>query len=364
MEARTLRPMLDTLVRERLERDECERLSPLAQKAALSRGRPRPEPPDAVRTAFQRDRDRIIHSKAFRRLKHKTQVFIAPTGDHYRTRLTHTLEVAQIGRTIARALRLNEDLVEAISLAHDLGHAPFGHAGEDVLREVYHPAYRHNDQSLRIVDYLAKDGQGLNLSQEVREALPNSTPVQEGMGGEGRGRASLEAKVQKLSDSIAYINHDIDDAIRAGLITSTDLPPEAVAVLGPSHSERINTLVTDLIVHNWDVAAPPDPQRDPYTVELTLSPDVEQAADTLRSYLYNHVYTNSAAKAEVGRVHSLITALYHHFCKHFDEMPPEFTANPRHEPTERIVVDYIAGMTDHYAIETFERIYVPRLWSR
>src|SRR5690349_2760906 len=255
-----------TQVRERIERDERDRLSPLARKAADSRGRPRPEPPDAVRTAFQRDRDRIIHSKAFRRLKHKTQVFIAPTGDHYRTRLTHTLEVAQIGRTIARALRLNEDLVEAISLAHDLGHAPFGHAGEDALREVYDPDYRHNDQSLRIVDYLEKDGQGLNLSEEVREALPHSTPLAEGMGGEGRGWGSLEAKVQKLSDSIAYINHDVDDAIRAGLITGADIPAEVGAALGPTHSERINTLVIDLIEQNWDVADPPDPAVDPYSV--------------------------------------------------------------------------------------------------
>ena len=355
--------MRDIQVRERIEREERERLSPLAQKAALSRGRPRPEPPDAVRTAFQRDRDRIIHSKAFRRLKHKTQVFIAPTGDHYRTRLTHTLEVAQIGRTIARALRLNEDLVEAISLAHDLGHAPFGHAGEEALREVYDAHYRHNDQSLRIVDYLAKDGQGLNLSEEVREALPHSTPIQEGMGGEGQGRGSLEAKVQKLSDSIAYINHDVDDAIRAGLITADSLPRAVMDVLGPTHSERINTLVVDLIEQNWEVADAPPTGLDPYTVELGLSPAVEAAADTLRTYLYTHVYTNSVAKADNGRVHGLISALYHHFCRHLDEVPVEMRRNPRQEPTERIVVDYVAGMTDRYAIETFERIYVPKLWS-
>ena len=355
--------MMTLHVRERLEQEERERLSPWAQKAADSRGRPRPEPPDAVRTAYQRDRDRILHSKPFRRLKHKTQVFFSPTGDHYRTRLTHTLEVAQIARTIARALRLNEDLVEAISLAHDLGHAPFGHAGEEALREVYDPNYRHNDQSLRIVDYLAKEGQGLNLSHEVREALPNSTPVQEGMGGEGRGRGSLEAKVQKLSDSIAYINHDVDDAIRAGLMTNDDLPDEVTAVLGPTHSERINTLVTDLIRQNYEVAFPADVRRSPYDVDLRLSPTVESAADCLRGYLYNHVYTNSAAKAENGRVHSLIRALYEHFCRRVEELPADIARNPRGEPIERLVVDYIAGMTDHYAIETFERIYVPRLWS-
>src|SRR5690348_16206102 len=216
-----------TQVRERTEQEEFTRLSPLAAKAAESRGRVRPEPPDAIRTAYQRDRDRIIHSKAFRRLKHKTQVFIAPTGDHYRTRLTHTLEVAQIGRTIARALRLNEDLVEAISLAHDIGHTPFGHAGEEALREVFDPNYRHNDQSLRIVDYLARDGAGLNLTYEVRMALTDSTPITASMSGEGAGQGTLEGKVQKLSDSIAYINHDIDDAIRAGLITDEDLPEQA-----------------------------------------------------------------------------------------------------------------------------------------
>lgn len=352
-------------VRQRIEQEEFTRLAPLAAKAVESRGRVRPEAPDALRTDYQRDRDRIIHSKAFRRLKHKTQVFIAPTGDHYRTRLTHTLEVAQIGRTIARALRLNEDLVEAISLAHDLGHAPFGHAGEDALREIYDPTYRHNDQSLRIVDYLAKDGRGLNLTYEVRMALPDSTPVSVGMRGEGGGQTTVEGKVQKLSDSIAYINHDIDDAMRAGLITPADLPAAAVRVLGDSHSERINTLVCNLVEQNWAVGypAPGDPPRTPESVMLHFSEEVLQAADTLKSFLLHEVYTGSAAKTEVARVHALIHTLYRYYCAHFDEVPVEMQLNPRDEPPERIVTDYIAGMTDRYAIDRFTTLYVPKLWS-
>lgn len=352
-------------VRKRLEQEELDRLSPLAAKAVQSRGRVRPEEPDALRTAFQRDRDRIIHSKAFRRLKHKTQVFIAPTGDHYRTRLTHTLEVAQIGRTIARALRLNEDLVEAISLAHDLGHAPFGHAGEDALREVFDPNYRHNDQSLRIVDYLARDGRGLNLSYEVRMALPDSTPVSMGMRGEGGGQTTVEGKVQKLSDSIAYINHDIDDAIRAGILTEADLPEECVRVLGDSHSERINTMVCNLVEQNWAVGYPPpgEPVPTAESIHLHFSEDVLNAADALKKFLLEEVYTGSAAKTEVERVHGVIHTLYRYYCEHFDEVPPEMQANPRHEPQERIVADYIAGMTDRYAIERFTTLYVPKLWS-
>ncbi|HMA38240.1 MAG TPA: deoxyguanosinetriphosphate triphosphohydrolase [Chloroflexia bacterium] len=352
-------------VRERIEQDERDRLSPLAAKAGESRGRPRPEPPDSIRTAFQRDRDRIIHCKAFRRLKHKTQVFIAPMGDHYRTRLTHTLEVAQIGRTIARALRLNEDLVEAISLAHDLGHAPFGHAGEEAIREVFDPQYRHNDQSLRIVDYLAKDGDGLNLTYEVRLALPDSTPVSAGLAGEGGGQTTVEGKVQKISDSIAYINHDIDDAIRAGIITGADLPRTATAILGDSHSARINTMVCNLVAENWAVAYPPAgaPLPPPAHIQLHFTPAVLAAADELKTFLLHRVYIGSAAKGEQDRVHAVIHALYRHYCQHFDEIPAELARNPRDEPQERIVVDYIAGMTDRFAIEKFQELYVPKLWS-
>src|SRR5215210_1224775 len=232
-------------VRQRLEQEENARLSPLAAKAAEAT-RPEPEEESPLRTAFQRDRDRIIHSKSFRRLKHKTQVFIGPIGDHYRTRLTHTLEMAQIARTMARALRMNEDVTEAIALAHDLGHTPFGHAGEDVLRRIYDPHFKHNHQSLRIVDYLANGGVGLNLTNEVREALVTSTPVEEGLSSEGMGHGSIESKLVKLADTIAYINHDTDDAIRARIIKPSDVPPEVVELLGDANSVRINTLVTDI----------------------------------------------------------------------------------------------------------------------
>src|SRR5215210_2153364 len=242
-------------VRQRLEQEENARLSPLAAKAAEAT-RPQPEEESPLRTAFQRDRDRVIHSKAFRRLKHKTQVFIGPVGDHYRTRLTHTLEMSQIARTIARALKMNEDVTEAIALAHDLGHTPFGHAGEDALRQIYDSSFKHNHQSLRIVDYLTRDGMGLNLTDEVREALVTSTPVEEGLSSEGKGYGSIESKIVKLADTIAYINHDTDDALRARIITTRDLPREVTQTLGNTNSTRINTLVSDIIEKNWHVAYP------------------------------------------------------------------------------------------------------------
>src|SRR5438552_12588188 len=257
--------------RERLEQEEYTRLSPLAAKAAEA-GRPRPEEASPLRTAFQRDRDRVIHSKSFRRLKHKTQVFIGPIGDHYRTRLTHTLEMSQIARTISRALRMNEDLTEAIALAHDLGHTPFGHAGEDALRKIYDPNFKHNEQSLRIVDYLANNGEGLNLTNEVREALVTSTPVKEGLSSEGKGYSSIESKIVKLADTIAYINHDTDDAMRARIITPSDLPREVSQVLGDTNAERINALVTDIIEQNWSLAYP-DPDlasQDRCSIELKI----------------------------------------------------------------------------------------------
>ena len=241
-------------IRQMIEKRE-ESLSPYAQKSRLSRGRQRVEEPDSVRTAFQRDRDRIIHSKSFRRLKHKTQVFIAPSGDHYRTRLTHTLEVSQIARTIARALNLNEDLTEAISLGHDLGHTPFGHTGEDVLNELSPYGFRHNEESLRIVDFLEKDGQGLNLTWEVRDGIVNHSKSRAKVLGSKWGKVStLEGEIVKLADTIAYINHDIDDAIRAGIIKESDLPESATKILGNSPSERINTMVCDTIEHSWQVS--------------------------------------------------------------------------------------------------------------
>src|SRR5438067_9983894 len=260
-------------VRERLEREEYSRLSPLAAKAAEA-DRPRVEEASPLRTAFQRDRDRVIHSKSFRRLKHKTQVFIGPVGDHYRTRLTHTLEMSQIARTISRALRMNEDLTEAIALAHDLGHTPFGHAGEDALRKIYDPNFKHNEQSLRIVDYLANNGEGLNLTNDVREALVTSTPVKEGLSSEGKGYSSIESKIVKLADTIAYINHDTDDAMRARIITPSDLPREVAQALGNANAERINTLVSDIIEQNWHIAYP-DADMAAYDrkgIELTISP--------------------------------------------------------------------------------------------
>jgi dGTPase len=351
-------------IREWLEKQEHELLSPLAAKAARAT-RPQPEAESPLRTAFMRDRDRIIHSKSFRRLKHKTQVFIGPIGDHYRTRLTHTLEMSQIARTMARALRMNEDVTEAIALAHDLGHTPFGHAGEDALRQVYDPAFKHNHQSLRIVDYLAKDGTGLNLTNEVREALVTSTPVEEGLSSEGMGYGSIESKLVKLADTIAYINHDTDDAIRAKIIRDSDIPPGVYEVLGETNAIRINTLVTDIISQNWNLAYPDEElaAQDRKGIELTVSPKIEAAADELKSFLYNRVYIGSEAKKEEGKVCHLIESLFSYFCAHVDELPPEMRANPRNEPVERLVVDYISGMTDRFAVSTFERVFVPRSWD-
>jgi dGTPase len=351
-------------IRERLEGEEYERLSPLAAKAREAT-RPVPEEESPLRTAFMRDRDRIIHSKSFRRLKHKTQVFIGPIGDHYRTRLTHTLEMSQIARTMARALRMNEDVTEAIALAHDLGHTPFGHAGEDALRKIYDPKFKHNHQSLRIVDYLAKDGVGLNLTDEVREALVTSTPVEEGLSSEGMGYGSMESKIVKLADTIAYINHDTDDAVRARIIKPGDIPQEVCDVLGETNAIRINTLVTDIISQNWEVAYPGDmlSAQDRKSIELKVSPHIEAAADTLKHFLYTRVYIGSEAKAEESKVDHLIQALFDYFCKHVEELPPELKRNPRNEPIERLVVDYISGMTDRFAVSVFERIFVPRSWS-
>lgn len=356
--------MLPARVRQRLEQEEYARLSPLAAKAEGA-ARPVSEEESPLRTSFQRDRDRIIHSKAFRRLKHKTQVFIGPVGDHYRTRLTHTLEMSQIARTISRALLMNEDVTEAIALAHDLGHTPFGHAGEDTLRHIYDASFKHNHQSLRIVDYLTRDGAGLNLTNEVREALVTSTPVEEGLSSEGKGYGSIESKIVKLADTIAYINHDTDDALRARILKPSDLPGEVVKVLGDTNSVRINTLVTNIIEQNWSVAYPDDTlaSQDRKAIELHVSPHIEAAADTLKHFLYERVYVGSEAKAEVSKVDHLIQTLFEYFCNHIEELPPELKSNPRNETNERMVVDYIAGMTDRFAISTFERLFVPKSWG-
>ncbi len=328
-----------------------ESFSPYAAKSKQSRGRLRYEEPCPVRTAFQRDRDRIIHSKAFRRLKHKTQVFIAPQGDHYVTRLTHTLEVSQIGRTIARALNLNEDLTETIALGHDLGHTPFGHVGEEVLNELYHWGFRHNEQSLRIVDLLENDGQGLNLTWEVKDGIVNHSKSRANILEEDWGRVNtLEGEVCKIADIIAYINHDIGDAIRAGIITEGDLPVSATTVLGHSHRERINTMVCDIIEHSWAVRG----DNNLASPAITMSPKVLATTNTLREFLFDRVYNLHAAQEEAERAREIVRLLYDYFNEHEDKLPPEYRLYS--DETERRVVDYIAGMTDQYASRLAEEL--------
>jgi len=331
-----------------------ESLSPHAVKSRLSRGRLKPEEPCPVRTAFQRDRDRIIHSKAFRRLKHKTQVFIAPLGDHYVTRLTHTLEVSQIARTIARALNLNEDLTEAISLGHDLGHTPFGHVGEEVLDELYHHGFRHNEQSLRVVDSLEKDGKGLNLTWEVRDGIVNHSKTRADIQGYDSEKAStLEGQVCKIADAIAYINHDIGDAIRADIITENDLPLSAVTVLGRFHSQRINTMVCDIIEHSWSVTG----HHIIDNPAIGMSPEVLEATNNLREFLFDRVYNVRSAEDEAEKAREVIRRLYKYLNEHQDKLPPEYRAYS--DEVERRVVDYIAGMTDQYALRMAEELALP-----
>ena len=334
-----------------LSEEKEESLSPYAVKSKLSQGRLRYEELCPIRTAFQRDRDRIIHCKAFRRLKHKTQVFIAPLGDHYVTRLTHTLEVSQIARTISRALNLNEDLTEAIALGHDLGHTPFGHVGEDVLNELYHQGFRHNEQSLRVVDLLENEGQGLNLNWEVRDGILNHSKSRGDILGEGWGKVNtLEGEVCKIADIVAYINHDIGDAIRAGIITERDLPLSAVKSLGISHSQRINTMVSDIIDNSWAASG-----YDRIIVDnptINMSPQILEAANVLREFLFERVYNVQSAQEEAKRAREVICRLYQHFKEHEEKLPPEYRAYS--DDTERRVVDYIAGMTDQYALRLAE----------
>lgn len=328
-----------------------ESLSPYAVKSRLSRGRLKHEEPCPVRTAFQRDRDRIIHCKAFRRLKHKTQVFIAPLGDHYVTRLTHTLEMSQIARTISRALNLNEDLTEAIALGHDLGHTPFGHVGEEVLNELYHQEFRHNEQSLRIVDLLEKNGQGLNLTWEVRDGILNHSKTRVDILGQGWGKVNtLEGEVCKISDTVAYINHDIGDAIRAGIITENDLPLAPITVLGYSHSQRINTMVCDIIEHSWAARG----YNIINTPTIGMSPQVLEAINNLREFLFDRVYNVRSAREEAEKAREVIRRLYHYLSEHEDKLPPEYRFYS--DETEQRVVDYIAGMTDQYALRMAEEL--------
>ena len=337
-------------IRAQTEKRE-EALSPYGAKSKFSRGRLRWEEPCPIRTSFQRDRDRIIYSKAFRRLKHKTQVFIAPLGDHYVTRLTHTLEVSQIARTIARALNLNEDLTEAIALGHDLGHTPFGHIGEDILNELYHAGFRHSEQSLRVVDLLERDGQGLNLTWEVRDGILNHSKGQVDILAEGWGDVhTLEGQICKIADVVAYVNHDIEDAVRAGIICQSDLPGAAVQALGHTHSQRINTLVRDIIDCSWPVSGSGN-LTEP---TIGMSADVVGAANMLRQFLFDRVYCPSLAGEEAVKAGKALTLVYCDFMKHEDRLPPEFADLPGDK--ERKVVDYIAGMTDQYALRLAEEI--------
>ena len=337
-------------VRQMTEEKE-ESLSSYAAKSRLSQGRLKYEEPCPVRTCFQRDRDRIIHSKAFRRLKHKTQVFIAPLGDHYVTRLTHTLEVSQIARTISRALNLNEDLTEAIALGHDLGHTPFGHVGEDVLNELYHQGFRHNEQSLRTVDLLEKDGQGLNLTWEVRDGILNHAKTRADILGQNWGKVNtLEGEVCKISDTVAYINHDIVDAIRAGIISESDLPLSAITVLGRFHSQRINTMVCDIIEYSWSATGRDVGDRP----TIGMTPQALEATNNLREFLFKKVYSIHAAQKEAERAREVVRQLYRYFNEHEDKLPVEYQFYS--DEIERRVVDYIAGMTDQFALRTAEEL--------
>lgn len=336
-------------LREQFEQRERATLAPCAALAAESRGRQRPESEHDYRTAYQRDRDRILHSKSFRRLKHKTQVFLAPEGDHYRTRLTHTLEASQISRTVARALFLNEDLTEAIALGHDLGHTPFGHAGESVLDEKYADGFRHAEQSLRVVDILevTRHGPGLNLTFEVRDGILNHSKGRDVLAGKRPERAAtLEGVIVSVCDAVAYINHDIDDAVRAGLIALDDLPREAVAVLGTTTSARINTMVTGLI----------DGSRDG---SVGMTAEVLGATNELRSYMYRNVYPCPAIDREISKAKKLLGELYDYFVAH-----PASDTFQGQDSVERRTVDLLAGMTDHYALRQYERLFFPAAWRR
>ena len=337
-------------IRKRTEENEHLLLSSGAAFSDCSKGRLTSEEADAVRTCWQRDRDRIIHSKSFRRLKHKTQVFLSPEGDHYRTRLTHTLEVAQIARTIARALRLNEDLTEAIALGHDLGHTPFGHAGERALDAVYPEGFKHYEQSVRVTDTLEKDGRGLNLTEEVRNGILCHTKGEEAF--------TLEGRLVRLADRIAYINHDIDDALRAGVITEEQLPEEVHRMMGYSTSSRINALVTSTIRASVTDA------ENPADNVIRMEEDMWAVFDALNRYMFEHVYLNPICKSEEKKADKLIKQLYDHFCLHEDELPEEYKRIARQEGTQRAVCDYIAGMTDHYVVQVFGKIFIPMGWEK
>ena len=329
-------------IREEQEKYEHEHLSRFASFSDESQGRDRPEEPCTVRPAYQRDRDRILHCKSFRRLKHKTQVFLSPQGDHYRTRLTHTLEVAQIARTIARGLLLNEDLTEAIAMGHDLGHTPFGHSGESVLNRIVPGGFEHNKQSLRIVEKL-ENGKGLNLTFEVRDGILNHK--------KSGHPSTLEGVVVSLADRIAYVNHDIDDAVRAGLLSNDILPKSCIEAIGATHGERINTLVLDIL------------QTSSGKNHVEMSGEISSEFEKLRQFLFDNLYHDSAAKAEEGKAEGVIERLYYHYLKHVSELPPEFTKYIDEDGPDRIAADYIACMTDRYAVRDYTRLFVPADWA-
>lgn len=345
---------LSMTIREQLEEDERKTLSPYATLSVYSKGRLVPEAPCEVRTAFQRDRDRIVHSKSFRRLKHKTQVFLSPTGDHYRTRLTHTLEVAQIARTVAKALRLNETLAEAIALGHDLGHTPFGHAGEEVLNEIFPGGFSHNQQSLRVVDVLEKNGKGLNLTMEVRDGILKHSKGKDQIfpGDPAATPETLEAKIVRVSDVIAYVNHDLDDAIRGGVIVPRDIPEGCIEVLGDSHVRRIDKMVKDLIF-----ATLQGPKMEP-----RMSPAVYDALLTLRDFLYEYVYDVELVHGDFIRARKIILELYHRLIEDEAVLIEQMGEIPPETSREQAVCDFIAGMTDRYALHLYEKIFMPRPW--
>ena len=330
----------DVTVRERQESWERQFLSPRAARSADSQGRERPVVPCPYRTAFQRDRDRVLHSKAFRRLKHKTQVFLSPEGDHYRTRLTHTLEVSQIARTISRALLLNEDLTEAIALAHDLGHTPFGHAGERALDAIVEGGFRHFEQGVRVVEVLENGGEGLNLTAEVREGILRHT--------KGPLSRTLEGRVVRLADRVAYTNHDMDDAIRAGVLREQDVPTEVRQVLGERRSQRINTLITAIVEHGDG--------------EIGLDDRTARAFDALHQFMYDALYFNPVAKGEESKVEDLIRRLFVYFVAHPEALPPEYKGIVEKDGVQRAAADHIASMTDNYALEVFSGLFIPRSW--
>ncbi len=334
--------MSERNVRDQFLEYEKQNLSEFAFPSSATRGRDKPYRPCEIRTEFQRDRDRILHCQSFRRLMNKTQVFLAPVGDHYRTRMTHTLEVTQIARIIARGLRLNEDLTEAAALGHDLGHTPFGHAGENAMQKCFDSGFTHYKQSLRVVEMLENNGEGLNLTWEVRDGIVNHT---------GKNMAStLEGVIVKYADRIAYINHDIDDACRAGILSGEDIPAELRDILGDSHSARINTMVSSIIVASTGKG------------QICMQEEVQSATDRLREFLFERVYRNPVAKSEEVKAQAMLTALFEYYVSHPDKLPEFYRLNCERDGVERCACDFISGMTDRYAIEAYTELSIPKVW--